>query len=145
MVTPIFVKYLFLSKIKKGMLSRFIDTFTYFFNARGRVKERLLASSHNAYQGCMTRKMTVVYVCGDEEVFSEGMFSFKSSTRYISQNGGYTIKRDGPDCLDSKARTSTWHSPGCSVQSSNAKKKQTNKKKPSQQNREIKIHNVNPR
>ena len=37
-------------KLKKGMLSRFIDTFTLiFFNARRRVKEKLLASSRNAY------------------------------------------------------------------------------------------------
>ena len=46
------------------MLSRFNDTLTYFFNARARVKETLLASPRNAYQGCMTRKMKVVYVCG---------------------------------------------------------------------------------
>ena len=51
------------------MLSRFIETFTYFFNERGRVKETLLASSRNAYQGCMTRKMKVVYVCGERGGF----------------------------------------------------------------------------
>ena len=66
----------------------------------------------------------------DEEVFSEVRFSFKSFTRYTSQNGGYTIKRHSPACLDAKAGTSTWHSIGCSVQSSNWKKA-------SQQSREI--------